>query len=309
MKMKRLLSLFVLLVAIVTGAQAYYKPTGDEVIILDYIRDVYGANTGYSTHSAISWAGEVSASSSKKCGDPYNDGALTSSSVTCYSAKGNGGGKNITVSVTGVSKIIVYHDKNSSRHLELRSGSKTGTLIGEGEVDTPYTEVELSPSTEYNIFLHGTDGSLDQDLYVYAIKLITPPAYNVQGNNVEYLLTESNYNADDFFTQSDEIPDSRWTSNKGEGDYLNGEKYYNMSSTKHYIKLNVKGARDFKFVVENGTAGRHYAVQVNDEEPIIVEHPGSRIIGYDNANIWSSLAESQIFVTPSTSEIVTIKIG
>lgn len=302
MKMKRFLSLFVLLVAIVTGAHAYYTPTGDEVIILDYIRDVYGANTGYSTHSAISWAGEVSTSSSKKCGDPYNDGALTSSSVTCYSAKGNGGGKNITVSVTGVSKIIVYHDKNSSRHLELRSGSKTGTLIGEGEVDTPYTEVELSPSTEYNIFLHGTDGSSDQDLYVYAIKLIAPPTYNVQGDNVEYLLTESNYNADDFFTQSDEITDSRWTSNKGEGDYLNGEKYYNMSSTKHYIKLNVKGARDFKFVVENSTAGRHYAVQVNDDDPVIVEHTGW---GNDN----SVLKESQVFATPSTSEMVTIKIS
>lgn len=171
---QKLLTLLTLLCLFVTGAWAdgYYTPDADEVIIL---KDVYSANAtnaGYSTHAAIAWGGTTS-TNNKKAGDPNNNGAATSSNVPCYSVKGNGGGKNITVSITGVSKIIVYHESHSSRYVELRDGKKDGTLIGAGTKSTFYTEVELSGTTSYSIFLHGTgNGSDDQDIYVYAIKLI-----------------------------------------------------------------------------------------------------------------------------------------
>jgi hypothetical protein len=173
---KKLLCLLVLLLTATTGAMAqdYYAPSTDEVIILN---EVYNAsNSGYSSHSAIAWGGAATASK-KNAGDPNNGGQPTSSNVDCYSVKGTGAGKNITLSITGVSKVIVYYHRENARYIELRDGSKTGNIIGSGEKATYYTEVELTATNKYSIFLHGTsDGSNDQDLYVYAIKLIAAPA-------------------------------------------------------------------------------------------------------------------------------------
>jgi hypothetical protein len=89
----------------------------------------------------------------------------------------NGKGKNIRLSITGVSKVIVYLESHSSRFIELRDGSKNGNIIGSGQKETYYTEVELTATNKYSIFLHGTStGSDDQDVYVYAIKLIAAAA-------------------------------------------------------------------------------------------------------------------------------------
>ena len=165
-----------LLMTAATGAwaQDYYAPSTDEVIIL---HEVYNAsNSGYSSHSAIAWGGSAS-TSNKRAGDPNNGGESTSSTVSCYSVKGTGQGKNITLSITGVSKVIVYHQSHASRYIELRDGSKGGNIIGSGQTNTFYTEVALTATNQYSIFLHGTsNGSDDQDLYVYAIKLIAAPA-------------------------------------------------------------------------------------------------------------------------------------
>ena len=173
---KRFLSMLVLLAAVVTGAwaQDYYAPSTDEVIILN---DVYDASkSGYSSHSAIAWGGSATVSK-KTAGDPNNGGQPTSSTVNCYSVKGTGQGKNITLSITGVSKVIVYHPRGNTEYIELRDGSKNGNIIGSGQTSTFYTEVALTATNKYSIFLHGTGtGSDDLDLYVYAIKLIAAPA-------------------------------------------------------------------------------------------------------------------------------------
>lgn len=150
---------------------AAYAPTADEVIILNNVYDANATDAGYSKHAAIAWGGTAS-TNSKKAGDPNNNGDATSSNVNCYSTKGNGAGKNITVSIAGCSQIIVYHEKHSSRYVELRAGSKTGDLIGKGEANTYYTAVDLNANNSYSIFLHGTTGSDDQDFNVYAVKLI-----------------------------------------------------------------------------------------------------------------------------------------
>lgn len=168
---KHFICLFVAILCFGEVWATAYTPTADEVIILKDVYSSSATDAGYSTHSAIAWAGTAS-TSNKIAGDPNNGGAATSSNVACYPVKGNGGGKNITVSITGCSKIIVYHESHSSRYVELRSGSKTGALIGNGSASTYYTEVNLTPATSYTIFLHGTTGSDDQDLYVYAVKLI-----------------------------------------------------------------------------------------------------------------------------------------
>lgn len=178
-KLKSLQSLLLLLILTVVGtANAWatgYNPSADEVIIL---KDVYNSNkssSGYSDHAAIAWGKNGASTNSKKAGDPNNGGAATASNVACYSVKGNGGGtgiKDITVSVTGVSKIIIYHESHSSRFVELRSGSKTGDLIGKSTASTYCTEVNLTPATDYSIFLHGVEGTSDSDFWVYAIKLV-----------------------------------------------------------------------------------------------------------------------------------------
>ena len=176
MKTKNLLKKAFLLLALMGGATSawgdvtYYTPEADEVIILNNVYKSDATGAGYSSHTAIQWGGTAS-TSNKKAGDPNNGGAATSSNVACYSVKGNGGGKNITINITGVSKIIVYHESHASRYVELRSESKSGTVIGSGSASTYYTEVNLTGTTNYSLFLHGTTGSDDQDIYVYAVKL------------------------------------------------------------------------------------------------------------------------------------------
>ncbi len=167
------------------AVMANYEPTADEVIILNDVYSASAADAGYSTHAAIAWGGAAS-SNSKKAGDPNNIGEPTSNNVPCYSTKGNGGGKNIIVSIEGCSKIYVFTEKKGDRVLELRSEAKDGELIGIGDADTYYTEVELDDSKAYNIFLHGvkTSDGKDQDVYAYAILLIkgepsTDPVLNV----------------------------------------------------------------------------------------------------------------------------------
>ena len=138
-----------------------------ETIILNDVYDASATTTGYSKHAAITWGGTTS-SNSRTAGDPNNNGAATSGNVACYNAKGNGGGKNITISITGCDKIIVYHESNASRYLQIKNGED---IIATGTKSTYYTEATLSRGTEYSLLLTGTDGSKNQDFYVYAIKL------------------------------------------------------------------------------------------------------------------------------------------
>jgi len=179
---------------------ANYEPTADEVIILNDVYSASATESGYSTHAAIAWGGTTS-SNSKKAGDPNNIGEATSSNVPCYSAKGNGGAKDITISIEGCSKIYVFTEKKNDRKLELRSETKDGDLIGIGDADTYYTEVELDNSKAYKILLHGvkTSDGKDQDVYVYAIKLIsgepsTDPVLKVAPAEIELAVTAVNPN-------------------------------------------------------------------------------------------------------------------
>ena len=151
---------------------AAYAPTADEVIILKDVYDANATEAGYSNHAAIAYGGTVSFSD-KKAGDPNNNGEATSSNVKTCSVKGNGGGKDITVSFEGCSQIIVYHEKQSSRYVELRADSKTGDLLGKSTGNTYFTAVDLNANNSYSIFLHGVkDDGGDQDFYIYAVKLI-----------------------------------------------------------------------------------------------------------------------------------------
>ena len=163
--------IFCVLAMSIGQAWAYYTPSADEVIILNTVYNSSATGTGYSNHSAIAWGGTTS-SNSGKAGDPNNGGAQTSSNVARYSVKGNGSGKNITVSITGCSKIIVYHESHASRYLRIHSTNASGTVLGSGSASTYYTELTLTPATSYTLFLEGWDGDSQEDFYVYAVKLI-----------------------------------------------------------------------------------------------------------------------------------------
>ncbi len=166
-----------LFVAILCFGQMWgdaYTPIADEVIILNDVYSSSATDAGFSSHSAIAWAGSVDSKNIKEytTGDPNNGGAATESTVKTFSVKGNGSGKNITVSITGCSKIIVYHQSHSSRYLRIHSTDKNGNVLGTGSASTYYTELTLTPATSYTLFLEGWDGSAQQDFYVYAVKLI-----------------------------------------------------------------------------------------------------------------------------------------
>lgn len=172
--MKKFFTLLTLLLCAVTSSWAddYYAPTGDEVIILNNVYDASANAAGYSKHSAVAWAGTAS-TTDKKAGDPNNNGEATSGNVPCFSIKNNGKGKNISLKITGVSKVILYHEKNSGRYPQLiltpSEGAKS-TL--DGDKNVYYKEFEIDGTKSYSIALQGTDGSKQQDFQVYAIKLI-----------------------------------------------------------------------------------------------------------------------------------------
>ena len=173
--MKKLFTLLTLLVAMVTSAWAddYYAPTGDEVIILNNVYDATATTAGYSKHTAVAWAGTAS-TTARKAGDPNNNGEATSDNVPCFSIKNNGKGKNISLKITGVSKVILYHEKNSGGRypqLILTPSEGAGSTL-DGEKNVYYKEFEIDGTKSYSIALQGTNGSSNQDFYVYAIKLI-----------------------------------------------------------------------------------------------------------------------------------------
>ena len=180
---QKLFTLLTLLLCAATGVWAdtsYYTPTADEVI---YLKNAYSATattTGYSTHSAVAWAGTTN-SSSKTAGDPDKNGE-SSTKLDCYSIKNNGGGKNISLSISGVSKIIIYREaSNLGRYPQLimtEDGTTSSTTMsGSGLTGSPYLhEFEIDGTKSYSIALQGWDPNKDdgskQDIYVYAIKLI-----------------------------------------------------------------------------------------------------------------------------------------
>ena len=172
--MKKLLTLFTLLLTVCSGAWAtdYYTPTADEVIIFNDAYNSSKSSSGYSNHSAIKFYSNQADSKSKTVGDPDNDGAATSSTKTSFSIKNGNDKKRIDVNITGVSKIIVYHESHASRYVRLLDLNNSSSLIASGSKGVYYSEFNLTGSNDYSIRLEGYDGSSQQDLYVYAVKLI-----------------------------------------------------------------------------------------------------------------------------------------
>ena len=233
--MKKLFTLLTLLLTATSmWAQGYYAPSTDEVIILNDIYDASATGTGYSKHAAVAWAGTAS-SSNKKPGDPNNGGAQMSSNVPCYSIKGNGGGKNITLTISGVSKVTLYHEKQSSRYPQLKMTLKDGTeQTLDGQKNVLYNEFTLDGTKSYSIHLHGTgNGSNDEDLWTYAIKLekANLPKYDVTyypGAGTGESFTENTTLIGDFpntFTAPADQAFLKWnTAEDGSGDsYLPGD--------------------------------------------------------------------------------------
>ena len=112
----KILTLFAALTLCLSAWGAYYTPTADEVIIIK--ENMSDATNGYgtSTHSAFAFAEEIT-SSNKQMGSaslPVPDGSGKATYST-YKLKGNGGVKNLTLSIAGCSKLIVYNKAHSSR--------------------------------------------------------------------------------------------------------------------------------------------------------------------------------------------------
>ncbi|MBR1791962.1 MAG: chitobiase/beta-hexosaminidase C-terminal domain-containing protein [Bacteroidaceae bacterium] len=174
--MKKFLSILTLLLAVCSGAWAdgYYTPTVDEVIILN---DVYSSTeTGCSSHSAVAWGGTGgSNTSSKKAGDPDNGGAATSDKVTLYAVKGgNTTNKQITVSISGCSKLTVYHESRNDRMFLANITPSAGAAsTASSSASTYYTEIELDGTKSYTLVFHGYNLNSDtgSDFYLYAFKL------------------------------------------------------------------------------------------------------------------------------------------
>lgn len=158
----------------VTGAWAdvtYYTPEADEVIILNDVYSSTASSAGYSTHTALVWYSNNANWASKKAGDPNNGGAQTSSNVSCFQIKNNGDNKRVDVNISGVSKLIVYRESSSNKVRLLDKNNSNSEIANDGG-NVLYYEFTLDGTQNYSIRLEGYDGSKQQDVNVYAIKLI-----------------------------------------------------------------------------------------------------------------------------------------
>ena len=172
---QKLFTILTLLLCLCSTAWAddYYTPTDDEVI---YLKDAYAkdaSTAGYSKHSAVSWGGTQS-STDKKAGDPSNGGAATSSNVKCWPVKGgNTTNKQITVTISGCSKLTVYHESRSDRYYKADITPSSGSISSEkSSYSTYYTEIDLDGTKSYTLVFHGYNNSdEDADFYLYAFKL------------------------------------------------------------------------------------------------------------------------------------------
>lgn len=172
---KKLFTLMTLLLCAVTGAWAadYYTPSADEVIILNSVYDATKTDAGYSNHAGVKYYSASASFTSATAGDPANSGAATSSKVQCFQIKNNGATKQVDLIISGCSKVILYHNQHNSRYPQLLltpSEGAASTLSGEKNV--LYNEFDIDGTKSYTIRLQGYDGSSNQDLNVYAVKLI-----------------------------------------------------------------------------------------------------------------------------------------
>jgi hypothetical protein len=153
---------------------AYYTPTADEVVIIK--EKMSDATNGYgtSTHGAFSFAAEIT-SSNKQMGSaslPIPDGSGNATYST-YKLKGNGGVKNMTLTIAGCSKLIIYNKSHSSRYVMAEITPEGESMSTQnGSASTTSTEFTLDGTKSYSIWVYGYDGSSKQDIEVYAFKLI-----------------------------------------------------------------------------------------------------------------------------------------
>ncbi len=171
---KQIFTLLTLLLCVCSGAWAdptYYTPDADEVIILNDVYSSTATTTGYSTHTALVWYSNAAKWASKKAGDPNNGGAQTSSNVSCFQIKNNGDNKRVDVNISGVSKLIVYRESSSNKVRLLDKNNSNSEIANDGG-NVLYYEFTLDGTQNYSIRLEGNDGSSQQDVNVYAIKLI-----------------------------------------------------------------------------------------------------------------------------------------
>lgn len=169
---KQLFTLLTLLVMCVTGAWAdvtYYTPEADEVIILTNVYDKDASTANYSKHAGVLFYANNASFSSKTVGDP-DDNTKTLSGNSLL-VKNNGDVKRVTLNITGVKKITVYHESHSSRYVRLLDLNNSNTVLKAGSASTYYTELELTGTTNYSIRLEGYDGNGQTDLGVYAVKI------------------------------------------------------------------------------------------------------------------------------------------
>lgn len=169
---KQLFTLLTLLVMCVTGAwgdPTYYTPEADEVIILTNVYDKDASTANYSKHAGVLFYANNASFSSKTVGDP-DDNTKTLSGNSLL-VKNNGDVKRVTLNITGVKKITVYHESHNLRYVRLLDLNNSNTVLKAGSASTYYTELELTGTTNYSIRLEGYDGNAQTDLGVYAVKI------------------------------------------------------------------------------------------------------------------------------------------
>ena len=206
--------LFFLTAAVLTSfslmAKNYYTPaTSEEVIVLSTAYDKTATTAGYSNHAALVFYSASASFSNKKAGDPSSNGASTSSNVSCFATKNNGDGKRLDLNISGVDSVIVYREaSNVSRMVRFLATPDGGTetIITGTAATSSYLAhgYKLDGSLSYSIRLEGWDGSAQQDVYTYAIKLFkaaddptkaTVKSISVDGTALaDFAATKESYN-------------------------------------------------------------------------------------------------------------------
>lgn len=137
--------------------------------------------------------------------------------------------------------------------------------------------------------------------FLGVVGFIFAAAYQPTDNTETIELTKANIEAGNFITVN---PTDKWQTNKTYGG-IKGD-FFNMSNGRE-MTITVKGVSKFEVFVQNSTAGRQYAITVNDGNETVITHKGDGVESSGEVET-GTIGEVTIKLTGKDNSVYPVKI-
>ena len=137
--------------------------------------------------------------------------------------------------------------------------------------------------------------------FLGVVGFIFAAAYQPTDNTETIELTKANIEAGNFITVN---PTDKWQTNKTYGG-ITGD-FFNMSNGRE-MTITVKGVSKFEVFVQNSTAGRQYAITVNDGNETVITHKGGGVESSGEVET-GTIGEVTIKLTGKDNSVYPVKI-